>query len=75
MTTWIQVCGVIEEDGECVPFVPDNVADFYGVYICDPMAKWVADFDNKTDALNFAQDLADSHLCGVDDRTFAEREL
>lgn len=54
--TIVQVTGCLVEDGQTTPFVPDEQAQFFGVYIGKPGEfKWLADFALKADAIDFAQ--------------------
>lgn len=53
--TIVQVTGCLVEDGQTTPFVPDEQAQFFGVYIGKPGEfKWLADFALKADAIDFA---------------------
>lgn len=75
-TIYIQVCGCFDDDEthDVVPFVPDNAAEYYGVYVGATSMEWIADFAFKSDAMLFALDMASAHKYVVDDRTYAFRE-
>lgn len=77
MTTIVQVCGCADIDGEVNPLVPDCDAKFYGVYIGKdgPPFEWVADFQSKTDAVNWAEEVAECHDGVIEDKTYTLEEL
>jgi hypothetical protein len=69
----VQICGCFEAGEDVIPFVPDSVAEFWGVYIGDTTMEWLADFSRKVDALLYADTLVKQGY-ELDDRTFARRE-
>lgn len=73
MKARVQVCGCFMDGEDVVSFVPDTVAEFYGVYVGVTTMEWAADFFSKEEALAYAQTLT---LKGykLDDRTFMRRE-
>lgn len=69
-TLIIQVCGCYLEDGEVTPFVTDDEASYYGVYIGKGGDfNWLADFRDKETALQFGQLLAGTYKAELSDRT------
>ena len=75
MTKRIQIVGCMEDE-EVHPFVADEHADYYGIYVGEPGAYlWVADFINKEDAKMFAELIAKRDGYVLDDQTFTETRL
>lgn len=69
---FIQITGV-HDNGERTPFVSDEDAGFFGVYLGEPGDfAWLADFNYKTDALQWAHRLAALHNWEMQDKTFRE---
>ena len=73
MTKTIQIVGCVEDldEGEVHPFVADEHADYFSLYLGEPGAYlWLADFANKGDAELFAAFLAQTYGYTIDDQTF-----
>lgn len=70
----VQVAGCREEDEQVTPFVPDEDAQFWSVYLGEYGSfECVADFDSKSDALSYANKLAQSARADtLDNRTFSK---
>jgi hypothetical protein len=74
MTTVVQLTGCFETDErEVVPFVSNEDADFYGVYIGEPGDfHWQADFLHYEDAMIYVKAISKHHGIPIDDKTFYE---
>jgi hypothetical protein len=59
MTAFVQVIPC-SDHGDYVERTATERADFFGVYLCDPLASWVADFESAMHAVTFAEALAES---------------
>lgn len=70
----VQITGCFEtEEGEVVPFVSHEDADFYGIYVGEPGGfHWQADFLHYEDALVYAKVISEHHGLSIDDKTFSE---
>lgn len=69
-TLIIQVCGCLHEDGNVIPFVTDEEASYYSVYVGKSGEfEWLADFRDKHTALQFGQIIALEHKGEFSDRT------
>lgn len=70
----VQVAGCREEEGYITPFVADEDAEFWSVYLGEPGAfECIEDFNNKNDALNFAYRLVVSESADtLDNLTFSK---
>lgn len=68
-----QVAGCREGDGEVIPFVADEDAEFWSVYLGEPGTyRCIRDFNNKQDAVSYAFRLVVSERAKeVDNRTFS----
>lgn len=77
MSKSVQLCGCMEdEEGEVHPFVSDEDADIFSVYVGEPGAYyWVADFADKDDARMFSELLATTSGHKLDDQTFSKVRL
>ena len=76
MTKHVQIVGCIDDEHDIHPFVADEHADYYGIYVGEPGAYlWVADFINKDDAKLFAELIAKRDGYVLDDQTFTETRL
>lgn len=77
----IQVAGCVSRDVEgeveITPFVSDEVAEFYGVYVqgSDGLFSWAADIRLKAHALEFGQLIADTAGFKLSDQTFSEKRV
>lgn len=73
MTTFVQITGCVEEAGEVVPFVSNEEAGFYGVYIGKAgQYEWQADFLHYEDALTYALAIRNVRGYTLDDKTFTQ---
>lgn len=71
---YVQVCGVTHHDGYTDPYVPDEKATAYGVYVGRPgQYEWKRDFRCKAFALFFAKVLAVVHRTEVVNNTYMEK--
>lgn len=77
MTKSVQLCGCMEDEaGDIHPFVSDEDAHIFSVYIGEPGGYyWVADFADKDDARMFAGLLAMAYGHKLDDQTFSKVRL
>jgi len=76
MTTIVQLVGCAEdEEGDIRSFMPDDEAEFYGVYFGEPGGfMWAADFFDKRHAYAFAEALAESNQWQLQDKTYEHAE-
>lgn len=73
MTTFVQIAGRIEEAKEVVPFVSNEEADFFGVYIGKAgQYEWQADFLHYEDALTYAIAVSRTYGYLIDDKTYLQ---
>jgi hypothetical protein len=73
MTTVVQITGCIDIDGEVVPFVSNEDADFYGVYVGEVgQFAWQADFLHYEDAMVYVLAIHKAHGYVIDDKTYTE---
>lgn len=73
MTTVVQLCGCIDIDGDVAPFVSNENADFYAVYVGEPgNFEWQADFAYYEDALTYAMAVSKANDYPLQDITFSE---
>jgi hypothetical protein len=78
MTIFVQVTGCFcdDETGDTVPFVSNEDADFYGVYVGEPgVYEWQADFLHYEDAMVYAMAIHKHHGYAIDDKTFNEGDF
>lgn len=76
MTTFVQITGCFEDEGQIVPFVSNEDADFFGVYIGEPGSyAWQADFRHYEDALVYVMAIHKHHDIPIDDKTFSEGNM
>ena len=76
MTTYVQITGCVETDGQVVPFVSHEEAMFYGVYVGEPGSyKWQADFLHYEDALTYALAINKFHSFPIDDKTYTQGDF
>lgn len=70
----VQVAGCREDDGEVTPFVADEDAEFWSVYLGEPGGfKCLEDFDTKVEALGYAFRLIGNGRAQVlQNRTFSK---
>lgn len=69
----VQIAGCIEEDEQITPFVADEDAEFWSVYLGEPGSfECIKDFDNRQDAVVFAlRLLGDGRAYKIDNLTFS----
>ena len=73
MAKFVQVCGCIDVKGDVVPFISNEEAEFYGVYIGEGGEyQWQADFLHYEDAMAYALAASKAHGLPIDDKTYME---
>ena len=78
MTTVVQITGCFEAEGEdgateVIPFVSNEDADFYGIYLGKGGEfAWQADFLHYEDALTYATAVSKTYGYQLDDKTYID---
>ena len=73
MAKFVQICGCFDLNGDVVPFISNEEAEFYGVYIGeDGEYRWQADFLYYEDAMAYALAVNKAHGYLIDDKTYME---
>ena len=76
MTTFVQITGCVAEEGAVAPFVSNEDADFYAVYVAEPgECHWQADFLHYDDALTYAMAINKHHGYPIDDKTYNDGDF
>ena len=69
----VQLCGCISDGDDVTPFISNEDADFYAIYIGEPgVFMWRADFAHYEDAFTYATALSKVNGCPLQDTTFSE---
>ena len=73
MTLFVQITGCVAVNGQVAPFMSNEEAEFYGVYIGKPGEyRWQADFLYYEDAMAYALAVNKAHGYLIDDKTYME---
>lgn len=73
MTTVVQLCGCLMQDNDTAPFVSNEAAEFYGVYVGEPgNFQWQADFKHYEDAFTYAVAISRVNDYPLKDLTFTQ---
>lgn len=76
MTTIVQICGCMAAEDGVVPFVDNDSAEFYAIYIGEPGAfEWQADFKHYDDALTYAMAVIKTKNIPLQDLTYSDRNI
>ena len=73
MTLFVQITGCVSVNGNVAPFMSNEEAEFYGVYVGKPGEyRWQADFLHYEDAMVYALAVHKTHGCLIDDKTYMD---
>ena len=73
MTLFVQITGCVSVNGNVAPFMSNEEAEFYGVYVGKPGEyRWQADFLHYEDAMAYALAVHKTFGCLIDDKTYMD---
>ena len=73
MTLFVQITGCVSVNGNVAPFMSNEEAEFYGVYVGKPGEyRWQADFLHYEDAMIYATAASKAHGLPIDNKTYTE---
>lgn len=73
MAKFVQVCGCFDMNGNVVPFISNEEAEFYGVYVGEEGEyRWQADFLRYDVAMAYATAISKARGLPIDDKTYTE---